>query len=176
MKKLILSLIATCMLMFSGCKSTPSEQTLYSTSYAIGVSTALVMNQTKISDDDRNVIIDIITKINTSVPEINQTFTDAWTPIATEHVDKLVVDGKLDSTQGQIILTAFKAASESLDYVIFKRYPKIGTNVTYVTSITHGFCTGLLTYFKPTNSVATISADIVYDAEVYEIMQKKITK
>jgi len=99
MKKLVLGVIAAIAMTFAGCKSVPSVDTLSSTSYAIGVSTALVMNQTKISDTDRNVIIEIMKKVDEAVPQTGKTFTDAWTPIATEYVGQLVADGKLDKTQ-----------------------------------------------------------------------------
>ena len=175
MKKLVLSIMAIVALVFTGCKTVPSEETLYSTSYAIGVSAALVMNQMKISDEDRNVITEIVKLVDEAVPQTNTTFTAAWTPIASEYVGKLVADGKIDPTQGQLILSAFTTASGTLDYVVFKRYPKIGTDVKYVSAVTHGFCTGLLTYFKPANTTA-VSRDVVYDAEAYELMQKKLIK
>ena len=98
MKKIVLSIIAAFGLL-AGCKTVPSEDTLFSTSYAIGVSTALVMNQTKISDADRNVIIEIMKKVDEAVPQTRKTFTDAWTPIASEYVGQLVADGKIDETQ-----------------------------------------------------------------------------
>ena len=67
MKKIVLSIIAAFGLL-AGCKTVPSEDTLFSTSYAIGVSTALVMNQTKISDNNRNIIINIIQKVDEAMP------------------------------------------------------------------------------------------------------------
>ena len=174
MKKLVLGVIAAIAMTFAGCKSVPSVDTLSSTSYAIGVSTALVMNQTKISDTDRNVIIEIMKKVDEAVPQTGKTFTDAWTPIATEYVGQLVADGKLDKTQAQLILTIFPSATQTLDYVVYKRYPKVGEDVTYIAAVTHGFSNGFLTYFPPANTVSTVDRSVIYDAEAYEYMSKLV--
>lgn len=176
MKKLVLGLMAAIALVFTGCKTVPSVDTLYSTSYAIGVSTALVMNQTKLSDADRNVVIEIMKKVDEAVPQTGKTFTDAWTPIATEYVGQLVADGKLDETQAQLILTAFPAATQTLDYIVYKRYPKVGEDIKYVAAVTHGFSNGFLTYFPPANTVTASAKGVVYDAEAYELLQKKLAK
>jgi len=173
MKKIVLSIIAAFGLL-AGCKTVPSEDTLFSTSYAIGVSTALVMNQTKISDADRNVIIEIMKKVDEAVPQTGKTFTDAWTPIASEYVGQLVADGKIDETQAQLILTIFPSATQTLDYVVYKRYPKVGEDVKYIAAVTHGFSNGFLTYFPPANTVSTVDRSVIYDAEAYEYMSKLV--
>lgn len=172
MKKIVLSIIAAFGLL-AGCKTVPSEDTLFSTSYAIGVSTALVMNQIKISDADRNVIIEIMKKVDEAVPQTGKTFTDAWTPIASEYVGQLVADGKIDETQAQLILTIFPSATQTLDYVVYKRYPKVGEDVKYVAAVTHGFNSGFLTHFKPANTMSASNAPL-YDAEAYEYMSKLV--
>lgn len=170
MKKILFCLMTIFTMVFAGCKTTPSTATLYSTSYSIGVSAALVMNQTKIDDANRNIIIDIVNMVKTSVPAEGSTFTATWMPIASEYVGQLVSEGKMDEIQGQITLTAFNTAVKTLDYVIYKRYPKIGENVNYVNAVASGFTSGFLTYFTPANTVATVSSDVVYDAEAYEYM------
>lgn len=172
MKKIVLSIIAAFGLL-AGCKTVPSEDTLFSTSYAIGVSTALVMNKTKISDSNRNVIIEIMKKVDEVVQQTGKTFTDIWTPIASEYVGQLVADGKFDETQTQLILTIFHSATRTLDYVIYKRYPNVGEDVKYVAAVTHGFSNGFLTYFKTANTMSASNTPL-YDAEAYEYMSKLI--
>ena len=174
MKKLVLSVIAAIALVFAGCKSVPSVDTLNSTAYAIGVSTALVMNQTKLSDADRNIVIDIVNQVNEAVPQTGKSFTEAWTPIATNYVNQLVADGNVDADQAKLILSACNSASQTLDYIVYKRYPKVGEDVTYIAAVTHGFSDGFLTYFKPANTVSTVGRGVVYDAEAYEYMSKLV--
>ena len=53
MKKLIAIVCASVALFLSGCKTLPTPAELETASYAIGVSTAMVCNMTKISDKDR---------------------------------------------------------------------------------------------------------------------------
>ena len=51
MKKLILGTIMSVALVLTGCKSIPTPAEIETASYAIGVSTAMVCNMTKISDN-----------------------------------------------------------------------------------------------------------------------------
>lgn len=171
MNKILTGIIAAAMVVATGCKTTPTVDTMYSASYAIGVSAALVMNQTKINDRDRNIIIDIVNKVDSSVPSTNSTFTVAWTPIAQQHIDELVTQGKIDAPEGSIIMSLFAAGVKTLDYIVYKRYPVVGQNVELLESTTHGFCTGLLTYYKPANSLS-ISPTLVKDEEAYTHMSK----
>lgn len=175
MKKVIIGIATACAVVFTGCKSAPTVDTMYSTSYAIGVSVALVMNQTKIGDEDRNAIIGIINDVNQSVPETNSTFAASWTPIAQKHVDQLIADGKLDDAKGQIVMKLFCAGVKTLDYVVYKRYPVVGKNVELLESTTHGFCAGLLEYYKPANTLS-VSPMTVKDEEAYAYMLKLTTK
>lgn len=173
MKKIILGIVAAFTAILTGCKTTPSTDTMYSSSYAIGVSAALVMNQTKISDEDRNIIIDIVNEVNASVPDTNTTFSVAWTTIAQKHVDDLVTAGKLDEAQSKIIMSLFTAAVKTIDYVVYKRYPVVGQNIELIEAVTHGFCNGLLTYYTPANTVAAaVGPKTVYDKEAYDYMLK----
>jgi len=128
MKKLAISAIAAVLsaVVLIGCKTTPSTEVLYATSYSIGVSAALVLDQTKLDDNARNTIIDIVGKIDESVPQTNVTFYAAWMNIAATHVEKLIESGKIDKSQGTIIMTAFSAAVQTLDYIVYKRFPTVG--------------------------------------------------
>lgn len=173
MKKILAIAAAACAIAVTGCKSTPTVDTMYSSSYAIGVSAALVMNQTKISDTDRNTIIEIINDVSASVPETNTTFTASWTPIAQKHVDQLIADGKLEDAQGKIIMSLFGAGVKTLDYVVYKRYPVVGQNIELLESTTHGFCDGLLAYYKPANAVS-VGPKTVKDEEAYTYMLKLV--
>lgn len=173
MNKILTGIAAAALIAVTGCKTTPTVDTMYSTSYAIGVSAALVMNQTKINDTDRNIIIDIVNTVNSSVPSTNTTFTTSWTPIAQQHVDELVANGKIDASEGSIIMSLFAAGVKTLDYVVYKRYPVVGQNVELLESTTHGFCTGLLTYYKPADSLS-VGPAVVKDEEAYTYMSKLV--
>lgn len=155
-----------------GCKTAPSEDALYATSYSIGVSSSLVLNQTKLDDTSRNAIIDIVKKVNEAVPQTNDTFTATWTPIASEHLERLLSEEKVNLTQSKIIKTAFNAVSQTLDYIVYKRYLKVGENVSYIIAVAHGFSDGFLTNFTPVTLFTANSTYMLYDFEAYEHMLK----
>lgn len=186
MKALFLKtcLFVSCLsLLFTGCKSTsiPSVDAVYMTSYTVGTSAAMVMNMTSISEKDRAIIINIANIIDESVPQTNVTFEVSWTPIATAHVNELVTKGSIDESEGQIILSLFKTATKTLDYIVFKRYPTVGQNIELVSAITHGFVSGFLTNYKVSNtttSATTFSTTtpVVYDVEAYNYMKSQLNK
>lgn len=179
MKKLVLSLglILTCVSVIVGCKVIPTEDVLYTTSYSIGTSAALVMNGTSISEKDRAIIINIANIVDESVPQTNVTFEVAWTPIAAEHVADLVKAGSIDETEGQIILSLFKTATKTLDYIVYKRYPTVGQNIELVSAVTHGFISGFLTnYNVSTTTFKSTATTVIYDKEAYDYMLQVMKK
>lgn len=170
MKKIVLSVIATFGLL-AGCKTVPSEDTLFSTSYAIGVSTALVINQTKISDADRNVIIEIMNEVKYCCPTAGQTVVDAWSGVAKAHIAELVKKGEITEIEGQLILKTFDLVASAGDYMIRIRWSKIGQYTDLVLAATNGFCDGFLVVFKPANVnrfAAPVARD--YDVEAYNYL------
>jgi len=143
-------LMCASLLFVSGCKTLPTPETMETTSYAIGVSTGLVANMTKIDDDSRNAICDIMGAVATVIPEDGQTFEDAWMDVAKRHTQALIDKGTITQAQGELILAAVRLAVKGIDYV-FIRYPEAKQYKELVTAATRGFCNGFLTVFKPVN-------------------------
>lgn len=150
--KLCLATALACIgLAFTGCKTVPSNDAMYTTSYAIGVAAGMITNETKIDDESRNAVCEIMSIVRSCTPATNETFEAKWMDIARAHVDTLVKEGKLDKVQGEIVLTAFRLACKGIDYVFEVRFPKAKQYKELVTSAIDGFCDGFLLVFKPVN-------------------------
>lgn len=172
MKKLIVGAIASMMAVATGCKSVPTDSQMFTTAYAVGAAAGLVADMTKIDDTSRNAIIDIMNEVESCVPETNQTFTAAWTPIAERHIAKLIEEGKLDLGQGILVAKTFNVAVNGIDYLFEVRFPKAKQYQDIVSAATHGFCGGFLATFKPANNMMSIS-NVTYDVEAYDFLKAK---
>ena len=135
----------------TGCKSLPTAEVMYSNSLAIGYATGMIANQCKIRTEDRQIVIDIVNIVSQTVPAEEQTFEEAWTPIAKAHVQKLIDEGKIDKGLGDIILAAFAVVVKGIDYIFEVRFPKAKLYKDLVIAAIDGFTTGFLTVFKPEN-------------------------
>ena len=172
MKKLLITICASVALLLPGCKTMPTPAELETASYAIGISTALVCNMTKISDRDRQIVIDIMNDIKYVCPTASQTIVDAWTDTAEKTIDELVKKGEITEIDGKLILKTFDLVASAGDYMIRIRWPKIGEYRDLVLAATNGFCDGFLTSFKPAN-VNGFAAEAVnreYDVEAYNYL------
>lgn len=174
MKKLIAIVCASVAMFIAGCKTVPTPAEIETASYAIGVSTALVCNMTKISDRDRQIVIDIVADVKYCCPTAGQTIVDAWTGIAKAHVDELVKKGEITEIEGQLILKTFEVIASAGDYMIRIRWPKIGQYTDLVLAATNGFCDGFLASFKPVNtnmfSASNAKSNRKYDADAYNYL------
>lgn len=171
MKKLIAIVCAAVCMVFAGCKTMPTPAQIETTSYAIGASTALVCNMTKISDQDRQIIINIMNDVKYYTPTAGESIAVAWTGIAQQHVNKLIEDKKINEAEGVLIMKAFDTVASAADYMIRVRWPKIAEYTDLVVSATHGFCDGFLTSFKPVNTTVGFSAtQHVYDEDAYNYL------
>lgn len=171
MKKLIAIVCASVALLLSGCKTLPTPAELETASYAIGVSTAMVCNMAKISDKDRQIVIDIMNEVKYCCPTAGQTVVDAWTKTAQDYVKNLVEAKEITETEGQLILKTFDVVASAVDYMIRVRWPKIGQYTDLVLAATNGFCDGFLVVFKPANAngfAAPVARD--YDVEAYNYL------
>lgn len=142
-----------------GCKSVPTTDTMYRTSYAVGVTTGMIANETKIDDASRNAICEVLEVVSSIVPETNQTFEAAWTPIAKAHIARLVEDGKLDDAQARMVETAFSLVVQGIDYIFEFRYPEARECKEVVIAAVDGFTGGFLAVFTPANDVRAVEAD-----------------
>jgi len=164
---LSLSAAAIAAAAFTGCKSVPSDETMYTTSYAIGAAAGLIADQTKIDDATRAKIIEIVGIVSTVTPAADKTFEETWLPIAKDHTAKLVDEGKITSDQATLIIGAVTVAVKGIDYV-FVRYPKAKLYEGLVVSVINGFTDGFLTAFKPVNTAVVRGVDrVTYDVDAY---------
>ena len=170
MNKTLASVFTVFAVMMIGCKQVPTPESLEATSKAVGVAAAMVANKTSIDDTSRNVIIDIMNEVESCIPETNQTFETAWTPIAEKHTKKLLDEGKITEAQQKLILGAFSVAIKGVDYIVTIRYPKIREYQELIEAASHGFCDGFLSIFKPANTVSANAVKIEPDKEAYDYL------
>lgn len=160
MKKLMLCVCALAMSAFVGC--TPTAEQINKTATAIGYAAGLVANETKIKDDARNAIVDVLNEVRQCVPSEGQSFADAWTPVIKEKVAALVKAGKIDAATGELVSTVAIMAAKAVDYLFDIRYPEAKKVEELVAAGVSGAVDGFLTAFKPVNNDdarATLKAD-----------------
>jgi len=175
MKKLVLGAIAAiaCSAAVVGCKSIPTDSQMYTTSYAVGASTGLIADMTKIDDKTRNKVIEIVNIVDTHIPQTNETFTEAWTPIANRYIAKWVEDGDINAAQGVLISKTFDIACNGIDYLFNIRYPQARQYQDLTAAATHGFCDGFLVTFKPANTLTATGTNVQIDKAAYEYLSAK---
>lgn len=156
----------------AGCNPTPTAEKIASVSKLAGTSAAMVVNMTKIDEQSKAVVIEIMDKVEMTIPQTNQTFTEAWTPIAKEHVGKLISDGKINDVQGQLILSGFSIACNGIDYIFDVRYPKAREYKELLEAAVHGFIGGYKSVYS-TSSLKSGSASPEYDKEAYDYLKSK---
>ena len=184
MKKLIIgiAIAIACITANLGCKSVPINDKMYMTSYAIGASTGLVADMTKVDDWSRNKVIEIVNIVDAYVPQTNETFTQAWTPIADTLIAEWKKAGEIDADQIILISGAFKLVCEGIDYVFIVRYPKARQYQELVEAATHGFSAGFLTTFKSANQTFSASpfandnSSVEIDQAAYKYLANKYLK
>lgn len=144
MKKLIVPL---CVAVFTGCKHVPSCDVIYMVAHAGGTGTALVMNETSLDAEKRTIIRDITKEVRECTPEVGQTLEAAWTPIAQDHTDLLVQEGKIDAATGAVIMAGFKTVMVGVN-LLEARYPVIRANRDLLNASITGFTDGFLAKFE----------------------------
>ena len=181
MKKLILSTLMSVALVLTGCKSIPTQAEIHTASYAIGVSTAMVCNMTKISDGDRQVMADIVGEIRHCCPTSGTSLVETWTVVAVNHVADLVKEKKITEDEANVIIVEFNTMLITADYMVRTRWPVISERIDLAVSATSGFCDGFLKVFKTENQVTLSSSatnadpnEIVkYDEEAYNYLMSR---
>lgn len=98
-----------------------------------------------------------MTEVENVVPGTNETFSSAWTPIAKDHVQKLVDAKKIDAAQANMIVLAFDVVMKGADYIFDVKYPEARQYANLIEAAAHGFCGGFLSKFKPANALAASS-------------------
>ena len=172
MKKIIATLMAALTLAFVGCDKEPTPEKMKTVADAVGRAAGFVANQTKIDDKSREVVIEIMTKASEIVPKEDESFVDAWSPIAKEITDKLVTEGKIDAGQSILINGAVNVACRGLDYLVTVRFPKVKKYENLVSAGVEGFTGGFLAVFTPANAAVAAKAPANYDKEAYDFLTK----
>lgn len=174
MKKILISssCLFALMLAISGCNTVPTSENAYATSYMIGVSTGMIMNNTDIKNEQRGEIIAILNEVKSIVPEADHSFKESWTPIAESHVSRLIDDGKINQVEGNLILTTFNTVVLGIDYLFDVRYPEYRQYKDINGAAVHGFISGLLDTYREEN-YALQSTNKAYDKEAYEFLMIK---
>ena len=152
-----------------GCEpKLPTPEKMETTSKAVGVAAGMIANQFKIDADVRAAIKEVMQKVAEVTPAADQSFTDAWTPVAEEVLAKLVADGKLTEEQSAIAKMAFQVATKGIDYVFDVKYPKAKEVKELVDAAIRGFTDGFLSVFSDTMKAAPVD----YDKDAYEYLTK----
>lgn len=178
--KSVAAVCAACA-MIVGCdfiKTLPTDEQMTNAATAIGTAAGFVANALDIDATARAAVIDIVGKVETSVPETNQTFATAWTSIAQQHVAKLIEEKKLDAAKGQLVVMAFTTAVDGIDYVFEVRYPEAKQHKNLVLAAANGFCKGFLLSFKKDTSTmaAPVASQSGYDVKAYEWLKQRSDK
>ena len=145
LNKIISVLLLVCLV---GCKTIPSEATMESTSYAVGMAASYVINKSNIDEVSKNAIIEIISCVSDKIPSADKTFNDIWMEISQKTTAKWVETKKITQVQAESINNAFKVLSDGIDYLITKRYPDVKLYENLVRVAVKGFTNGFMTTFK----------------------------
>ena len=160
MKK-VLSMALVAMMALVGCKTVPTQDKMYATSYSVGCASGMVVNETKVDDKTRDTIIEVVSVAKEVAPTAGRSFQETWVPFATEYTDTLVRAGRLDPTQATIVVGGVTIKARTYEEL--------------VSAAVNGFSTGFLTTFKPSNAdTRSISAD--YDKDAYLYLKSKFIK
>lgn len=160
--------MAAVTMLFVGCDKMPTVDAMNNVSTTIGVSAGSVANLAKIDEQSRVVIVDIMTKISDVVPEVGKSFAETWTPIANEHVEKLLSENKITTVQKSVINGTFVVAVKGIDYIFDKRYPEARNYSELINTACHGFCNGFLSTFKSTALVSAVKP--IKDEAAYQYL------
>ena len=177
MKKLIMTAIAAIALVgCSGCKTKWTVEQVDTMSFAVGAAAAKVANiyDDKIQVESRDATIEVMNKLQYSIPDTNETFQAKWTEIASEHLDTLVASNKITRAQKDKIIIIVNMATSAIDRFCDK-HDGVKQSKEYTSAIVHGFCTGFLDNFKPANMFgARIKTE--YDEDTYEFLMQTYCK
>ena len=148
---LIVGAFAVCMVAaletVTGCQCLPSADVVYMVAHAGGTGTALVMNETTLDTEKRTVIRDIVKEVRECTPEVGATLESAWTPIAQDHTDLLVQEGKIDAATGVVIMAGFKTVMVGVN-LLETRYPQIRADRDLLSAFINGFTDGFIAKFE----------------------------
>lgn len=161
------AIAVACMAFMTGCKSLPSEDTIYGTAESIGRAAGYAVELGKTKTEVKEAIIKVLDIAAKVVPETNQTFIATWKPLIDDEVAKLVVAGKLKEDDAALVKSALYVACDGID-LVFTRYPKAREYKNLVSAVTGGFVTGFKSVVNFTGGERA-----GYDKDAYKILRKK---
>lgn len=169
MNNIIKTIVAATMaFVITGCDKLPTPERMTEISTAIGKTAAVACELSKTKKEVREAILNVLDIAGKVVPAPGKTFTETWTPIIKEEVQKLVDAGKLDKAAATTVQIALAAACSGLDYV-FVKYPKAKDVEELVAASITGFING---YKSVGSLMATENLEI--DNDAYEYIKKNI--
>lgn len=170
-KTIILGAFAIAASVVTGCKTTtpPSTESVVRLGTTVGYTTAYIINtQKSIDDDTRNAIVGVVTKLNSIVPETNETFSVKWTPAAKEMVDAYrdKNGNPIPESTKALVLNVFGYVVNVLDFYVDKKGYRQYQDVVSVWS--NSFCDSFLSAFKKSEALVATRKNTDFDQEIYE--------
>ena len=174
-KALILGTLAIAAASITGCKTTtpPSVETVVRLGTTVGYTTAYILNtKSNIDDNTRNVIFDVVMRLNSVVPETNETFSAKWTPIAREAIDAYRDKGgnPIPGPTKALAVDVFGYVANILDFYVDKKGYRQYQDIVSVWS--NSFCDSFLAAFRKPESFAATRKNDDFDREIYEEILK----
>lgn len=175
MKKLIMIIAMTFALV--GCKTEWTIDKVETMSIAVGAAVAKVADiyDDKIPTESRNATIEVMNKLQYYIPNTNESFNAVWTDIASKHLDTLIACKKISLSQKNKIMITINMATTAIDSYCNK-HEYFKQSKEYMSAIVHGFCTGFLDNFKPTNIFGSSTKSMTYDEDTYNFLMLKYCK
>jgi len=171
MKKLLAIAIAA--LCIAGCDDVPSAETVTVLSNTIGASAAMVVKLAGVDKtvvDNINNVLAIVDKV---VPNKDQSFEDAWTPLIKEEVEKLLQKGKLNEAQAKLVTLGLNAAVKGLDR-LFEKKPEWKKYDQVVVGAIGGFIEGFQSVLAPADDPASLAKSFQADPVEVKIIAERL--
>lgn len=168
MKRLIMTAVALAAAFVAGCDKLPTVERMTAISTVIGKTAGYACELSKTKAEVKAAIFEVLDVASKVVPGLEQTFTEAWTPVIAEELGKLVEKGTIKEAEASIAKVALSAATEGIDYV-FVKYPDAKEVKELVSAATAGVIAGY-------KSVVTLSgsAQPEIDEEAYKYLRAKL--
>lgn len=170
MKKL-LALVACATMFVTGCDKVPDASTVSALSTTLGVSAAAVVKLIGVDAQTVANINEVLSAVDRVVPDKDQTFVDAWTPIVEEQIAKLKEKGKLNDKTAEIVAKALEAAMKGLDR-LFEKKPTWKQYDEVVVGAINGFIIGFQGSLAPKETGITLRGVEADPAEVKIIAER----
>ena len=152
MKKTLIGALCAALLAIVGCKTLPSIDVVNKTAYSLGMVSGYACQLAGASDNVKATVVQVLDIAVKVVPAKDQTYTEAWTPVIADEVDKLVEAGKLKADEAELVKTALGVACNGIDFW-FARHPKWKEYSDIVDAAVTGYAAGFKTIVVPVNVI-----------------------